>query len=146
FKVLDDPSWLERSPVRRMSPEQQSGLQGEVGEALFLLARANMVEAAGQPEPKRSESLQRALELNRIAQTTLGSKATDAIASQRGSIEGLLKRPGSSVVPSMSPHSAAAAPGDRFLLALDYFDHKLFPEARDLLIGVTREQPQNVSA
>jgi serine/threonine protein kinase/tetratricopeptide (TPR) repeat protein len=145
YHVLDTPTWIEQAPARRLPVEQQASLRSEVGEILFLLARATMVGATIEREPARHEALERALRLNGLAEASLGAQAEAALSAQRTELSVLLGQ-SSRVKPGPSTESNTATAQDRFLLALNQLDQRHFSEARALLIDVTREEPRNVSA
>jgi tetratricopeptide (TPR) repeat protein len=143
YNVLDSPSW---PAAVHLPPHQLSMLESEVGNILYLLARAAKVEGDSALGAARNEALERARRLNEKAAASFKGRGSQAVESQRAELNALLAP---ATVPPMPQGRAAAnsqTPQDRFLLALRLIDQQRFTAARDLLTAVVREDPKNASA
>jgi serine/threonine protein kinase/Tfp pilus assembly protein PilF len=146
YSVLDSPSWVESSPAVHLPPDQLSLLQSDVGEILFLLARAAMVEGASARGSDRNEALERARRLSEKAAANFKSPRPEHIQAQQAELKTLLApATGPAVLQSRTTNNSQT-PRDRFLLGLDYLDQQRFAPARDLLMAAVREDPKNVAA
>jgi serine/threonine protein kinase/tetratricopeptide (TPR) repeat protein len=89
YRLLEDgPAWEEQPLVRRLSAEEQRGLRVQLGEMLFLWARALAGEAAANPDlARRRGQAEFALQLNTRAGECYGPDAVPrALESQRANL------------------------------------------------------------
>jgi eukaryotic-like serine/threonine-protein kinase len=69
FRVLEDPSWQDRSPCRDLPPAARAELRDGVGELLLLWSRDLAARSAALAPPERAALLRDALQRNARAES-----------------------------------------------------------------------------
>jgi serine/threonine protein kinase/tetratricopeptide (TPR) repeat protein len=147
YGVLDNPDWRDGPAVARLPDGARERLTADVGEVLFLLAKATARRAtldAGREDPQ--PRLKRALAMNDAARACFAGEPR-AVWEQRAELTRLLGQPDEA---REALHKAADVPlrgsRDRFLLAHLYAAQGQPRKALPLLREATRDDPQNFVA
>jgi serine/threonine protein kinase/Flp pilus assembly protein TadD len=88
YQVLDNPAWEEGAKVRPLAATDRERLREDVGELLFLLARATSLDAVYQPDlGRQQEQVGQALRWNEAATLCYaGDHVPRAVVEQRGEL------------------------------------------------------------
>jgi serine/threonine protein kinase/tetratricopeptide (TPR) repeat protein len=141
YRLLDTPAWQETSLVRPLPPEERRHLREDVGELLFLWARAVAWEAAANPDPaRRRDRVQFALQLNSRAEDCYAPDgAPRALGLQRARLTLLA---GDEAEARRLREQAERAPlrtfRERYLLALHQMDQGRMRQAVAFLYEASR--------
>jgi serine/threonine protein kinase/Tfp pilus assembly protein PilF len=149
WQVLDNPGWRDLSDVRHLSREQQSQLNEETGELLFLLSKATSLYGRYYADHgQRGEVLAEAERYNGLAGDCFGEDGSPrALWDQRADLATLLGQ--DNLAESYRRRAAqvhVSSARDYYLIA-----HTLALEGRprqalDLLQKATQQDPQSFSA
>src|SRR5262249_44714398 len=92
YQVLDNPGWWESPAVRYLPEKDQEQLHEEVGELLFLLAKATHLHAVHHTaSSNRDEQIRAALRFNTLAESCYGKdRAPRAVWQQHSDLVKLL--------------------------------------------------------
>jgi serine/threonine protein kinase/Flp pilus assembly protein TadD len=144
YQVLENPSWRELQAVRLLSQDKQEQLDENLGELLFLLARAHLMQAIIQSNPAARQSEARtAFMWNSAAEKCFGAdKASSALAFQRTEIDGLLNSPSKAKrFKELAELPVPQTRMDLYLLATEYHGRGQYHQALELLEKATRKNP-----
>jgi serine/threonine protein kinase/Tfp pilus assembly protein PilF len=149
LQVLDNPQWRQLPGVRNLPVEDQERLEEQVGELLFLLARATALE--GQyycPASSRHEKLQDAQNYNLLAEACFGKdNCPKALWEQRADLARLLGREREAEqLAARSDQTPIHSARDYYLIAHKRAINGNYREALELLRQTTQEEPRNFSA
>src|SRR6266851_560127 len=144
YHVLENPSWRELQAVRLLSQDKKEQLDENLGELLFLLARAHLMQAVTRSDPTARETEARtAFMWNSSAEKCFGAdQASGALAFQRAEIEGLLNP--SSKANRLKELAELPVPQTRmdlYLLATEYHGRGQYHQALELFEIATRKNP-----
>ena len=148
FQVLDNPDWPNEPNVRNLSTADQERLQEDVGEALFLTARATFQRAVYHPDRPRPDEVLVALSLNQQAENCYEpDKVPRALWQQRGE---LLKYQKDDVEAALVLERAERTPlrnaRDYYLVAQLQAIRGNFRNALPLLVEAVQQDPQYFAA
>jgi tetratricopeptide (TPR) repeat protein len=148
YGVLDKPAWQETPLVRALPSEDRRRLREDLGELLFLWARALAWEAAASPDPaRRQEQAQFALQLNaRAGDCYAPTEAPRAVGLQRAHLTLLT---GDEAEARRRREQAEQVPlrtfRERYLLVLHQMDRGGMHQALAFLREASREGPPDAS-
>lgn len=144
YQVLDNPAWHELPAVRLLSEEQKEQLHENLGELMFLLARAHLMQAEIKRDATEGQSEARAaLQWNSEAEKCFGAdKANSALALQRAKIKALIDpQSKANVIKALEVEALPQTSLDYYLLAAEYHARGQFHKALDLFEKATRKNP-----
>jgi serine/threonine protein kinase/tetratricopeptide (TPR) repeat protein len=146
YGVLDDPKWQDRLLVTRLPEETRASVRDDVGEVLFLAARAKSLRAAS--EDTDTSELSSALVYNDSAISSYDQgRVPRAIWQQRADLLRLLnKTEEASEYSRKADQTPFQGARDRYLTAHVYAKEGKYRQALPLLEEATRLNPQDFSA
>ena len=149
YKVLENPAWHKAPPVTYLGASDKEKLNDGLCETLFLMARANQVQAAGLTDPDQcAKHLQLAMRCNQAAETAAGAeRGVRAIWEQRAELNRLAGNE-TDALTLLEKASKVALRVDRdyFMLGHKYAMEGNFRKALPLLQEATRQNPRNFAA
>jgi serine/threonine protein kinase/predicted Zn-dependent protease len=146
YGILDNPDWQSRSQFTALSTEEGKRLRGDMGDELLFLARGLGLQAlAPANAAKRADYLQKALSINSLAESCLGSEETmRPVLLQRAF---LLHENGQEAEARTAADRAQALPTrsvrDRYHLALAKMREGDYQAAEELLQQAREDAPQD---
>jgi tetratricopeptide (TPR) repeat protein len=148
YQVLNNPDWKELSEIRNLPFPDRAELQEEIGEVLFLTARAKLSLANYQPDEPRKKEVALALRLSQAAETCYDAENVPRALWQQQAE--MLERKGNTGAASVLFQKAEVAPlrtaRDFYLIARLHADQGNFHQALSLLEEAAQRDPQNFSA
>jgi tetratricopeptide (TPR) repeat protein len=149
YQVLDDPDWMRLPQVRNLSEADQKQLQQDVGETLFLTARATVQKSESvDPARPRQEDLLLALNLSRAAGRCYEANQTPRALWQQQAE--LLKLQGRTSEAEIFSRKADEAPlrtaEDCYLAGYVLALKGNYRKARPFFEEAVQKDPQNFSA
>ncbi len=149
YELLDNPRWHELPAVASLPRPERERLDNNLGEALFVMARATQVQAGAlADETSRASRTQFALHLNELAETCYGSERSPrALWEQRADFTRLLgKQQESDDLRRRAEQTPLKGDRDYYLLGHKHALEGNFRKALPLLEQATRQDPQNFAA
>jgi serine/threonine protein kinase/Tfp pilus assembly protein PilF len=149
YALPDDRRWRDLPAVRHLPAQERERLGSNLGEALFVMARAMQLQATALTEPGPREKQTRfALRLSELAEECYGAhRAPRALWEQHAE---LLRLVGKSEESDTLLAKARATPlredRDYYLLGHKHAMEGNFRKALPLLEQATRHDPQNFAA
>jgi serine/threonine protein kinase len=139
YSVLDNPSWQDQKPIRRLSATEQDRLSKTAADLLLLSARGLSLQALNQSEPSARQALIReALRFNELAEACSVERGSRALLAQRAELLSLL---GQEEDAKKLQAKALTIPlkngADQYLVAAEYTAKGRYSEAIPLLTEVT---------
>jgi serine/threonine protein kinase/tetratricopeptide (TPR) repeat protein len=146
YHVLDNPQWQDQPAVQRLPSESREQLRADAGELLFLLAALSRLNAETESDPtRRREQLDRAVELNRLAEGCYPDGEAPAVRYQRAILVPRLgQRNETEQTLEKDPVPSARVSRDLCMLACAYTVQGRFHKALPLWERASVEDPQNV--
>lgn len=146
YRVLDNPQWHRQPAVQRLPSESRDQLRADAGELLFLLATLSRLKAEAESDPtRRREELDRAVELNRLAERCYPDGEAPAVRYERTIlIQRLGQRDENQQTLEKDPAPSARVSRDLCMLACAYTVQGRFRKALPLWEKASVEDPQNV--
>jgi eukaryotic-like serine/threonine-protein kinase len=146
YDVLKNSQWESLPQVRLLPDEDRRQLRENLGELLFLLARAQSLQAGTiANEAERRREVQTALDWNKAAESCCGlDPISRALMLQRAELEAQLGHAAeASRLREEAKGLSLTTVSDNYLLATDYAANGRYFEALELYEKVTRQSPSN---
>jgi serine/threonine protein kinase/lipoprotein NlpI len=146
YHVIEDEHWASRPEVDRLPSHKQADLRDEVSGLLIMMARAQVVQAAGlPPSPERNSRLRQALAFNDRAKKNGAEQALPrAFLVQRAELLALLDDPGAKQLRARAAEADPKSARDAYLAARELAALGRFRDALPLLEKATRQDAKNV--
>ena len=146
YQILENPSWRERAPVKRLSNENQQALQQEAGQLLVMLAHAQQLAGDIESDPaRRTEKFQAGIEFCALAGKCFQDDQTpQALWKQQGELyRRLNEREKAAQSLERARQTEMKNAHDRFLAARLLAEEGKFLEALPLVQEAIRLNPQD---